>query len=74
MSYSATFQCQVKEGNKYLNNSCFYEYPSYHDSSIEYVFYKVSVKMALTQVCTRFLPQLCSALLSNSHPSDSDLA
>lgn len=30
--------------------------------------------MALTQVCTHFLPQLCSALVSNSHTSDSDSA
>lgn len=30
--------------------------------------------MALSQVCTFFLPQLCSALVSNSHPSDSDSA
>lgn len=31
-------------------------------------------KMELTQGCTSFLPQLCSALVSNSHPSDSDSA
>lgn len=55
-------------------HSCFGEYLSYHGGSTECVFYKVSGKMALTQVCTRFLPQLCSALVSNSHPSDSDSA
>ncbi len=54
------------------SNSWFDEYLSYHDGSMECAFYKVRGKMALTQVCTCFLPQLCSALVSNSHPSDSD--
>ena len=44
------------------------------ESCVKHVFYKVRGKMALTQDYTHFLPQLCSALVSNSHPSESDSA
>lgn len=45
--------------------------------NLHIIFYKLGGKPKLTQACTLFLTvlsQLCSALVNNSHPSDSDSA